>query len=110
MIDRDFNTLFAGVQGIDPSNYGNREFYQYPNSHQVGHVVQTNVGHTDKWKKPEELQIDFHLRQAGFLEQYDIKRAIQMQQIEEQVVMQGYTSVMSTNRSGVSKKKEQAEN
>lgn len=68
IIEKDFTCIFAGVQGVDPSNYDNRDFYQYPNSHQVGHVVQTSVGHTDKWKKSEEGQIDFHLRQAGFME------------------------------------------
>lgn len=41
--------------------------YENPSVWQVGNLVDVKVGHIDHFKFHEEYQVDYHMRQAGFL-------------------------------------------
>lgn len=52
-------------ENITPDNLN---YYLYPSRWQVGHFVDVGVGHIDQFKFMETFQVDYHLRNAGFLE------------------------------------------
>ena len=43
-----------------------------PNAQQIGQLGDVRVGHIECFKFYEEFQVDFHLKQAGFLENFKI--------------------------------------
>jgi hypothetical protein len=83
IVSSQYTSLFGGVSDINPALLENKNFYQQPNTNQVGHIIQTTAGHIDKWKKDEEIQLDKHLEIAGFHEYYREYRKHQTSMIHE---------------------------
>lgn len=53
----------------------NAEHYKYPNPCQVGNIVQSTVGHIERFQAQEEIQLEFHLRASGMLDAHDRRQA-----------------------------------
>ena len=49
--------------------FGEIDNYANPHQDQVGNLVEVNVGHIERYKLNEEMQLDYHLRKCGFSSQ-----------------------------------------
>ena len=48
---------------------------EYPKEEQVGHLIELNCGHIDSWARDADLQLEYHLKTAGFMQKYsEIKK------------------------------------
>jgi len=75
-----YTLLFNGKSDIDPSKEDNSFNYGLPSALQVGQIVEVRVGHIDRFKIGEELQLNYHLKQAGFLK---MKEQLEKQKQQE---------------------------
>ena len=59
--------MFNGIETNSISLDTDFEHYMLPNVAQTGHLVDVRVGHIDRFKIYEEFQVEYHLRNSGFL-------------------------------------------
>jgi uncharacterized membrane-anchored protein YhcB (DUF1043 family) len=74
-LQENYTELFGGTANVDPKLVESIEHYKHPNPSQVGHLVQSTVGHIDRFKAQEEMQLEYHLRASGMLDAHDQRQA-----------------------------------